>query len=445
MADLLATSARFIDNDIYEGAGLINRPTTELSEVADGIALVEAFSHVVAFRTGDGLVLFDTSLEAFGGGVLKSLRKWSDEPVAHICYTHGHADHVGGTGAFVCEACERNRPRPQIIGHENVSPRFRRYELTNGYNFTINARQFAPAQELRMGMSEGNKDGTPPLPRRFGPDPWVNPDITFRDSMEFRSGDLRFELRHAIGETDDHLWAWVPEHKAICSGDFVTWVFPNAGNPQKVQRFPLEWARALREMAAKEPELLLPAHGLPIAGKERIATVLDTIASALEFLVSRSLEMMNAGARLDDLIHGVKLPSHFMNKPYMKPVYDEPEFIIHNIWRLYGGWYDGNPSRLKPAPDAVLAAEMAQLAGGVARLSARAEELAATGREEDMRLACHLVEMAALAEPDNRDVHMARANVYGARRKAELSLMSKGIFGWAERESAAKAGKNEPV
>jgi alkyl sulfatase BDS1-like metallo-beta-lactamase superfamily hydrolase len=445
MADLLATSARFIDNDIYEGAGLINRPTTELSEVADGIALVEAFSHVVAFRTGDGLVLFDTSLEAFGGGVLKSLRKWSDEPVAHICYTHGHADHVGGTRAFVCEACERNRPRPQIIGHENVSPRFRRYELTNGYNFTINARQFAPAQELRMGMSEGNKDGTPPLPRRFGPDPWVNPDITFRDSMEFRSGDLRFELRHAIGETDDHLWAWVPEHKAICSGDFVTWVFPNAGNPQKVQRFPLEWARALREMAAKEPELLLPAHGLPIAGKERIATVLDTIASALEFLVSRSLEMMNAGARLDDLIHGVKLPSHFMNKPYMKPVYDEPEFIIHNIWRLYGGWYDGNPSRLKPAPDAVLAAEMAQLAGGVARLSARAEELAATGREEDMRLACHLVEMAALAEPDNRDVHMARANVYGARRKAELSLMSKGIFGWAERESAAKAGKNEPV
>src|SRR5690606_19304738 len=127
------------------------------------------------------------------------------------------------------------------------------------------------------------------------------------------------------------------------------------------------------------------------------------------------------------------------------PVYDEPEFIIHNIWRLYGGWYDGNPSRLKPAPDVVLAAEMAQLAGGVARLSARAEELAATGREGDMRLACHLVEMAALAEPDNRDVHMARANVYGARRKAELSLMSKGIFGWAERESAAKAGKNEPV
>ncbi|MBX3493430.1 MAG: MBL fold metallo-hydrolase [Parvibaculum sp.] len=437
MADLLATSARYIDNDIYEGAGLVNRPTTELSEIAPGVALIEAFSHVVAFRSGDGLVLFDTSLEAFGQGVLKSLRGWTKEPVSHICYTHGHADHVGGTGAFLCEACDKGARRPQILAHENVSPRFRRYELTNGYNFTINARQFAPAAELRMGGQ-----GTPG-PRHFGPDPWVEPDTTFRERMEFRAGDTRFELYHAIGETDDHLWAWVPEHKAICSGDFVTWVFPNAGNPQKVQRYPLEWAKALREMAAREPELLLPAHGLPIAGKARIAGVLDTIASALEFLVSRALDMMNDGARLDDIVHGVKLPAHYMDKPYLKPVYDEPEFILHNIWRLYGGWYDGNPANLKPAPDAALAREMAALAGGVARLVRRAEELVATGAEADMRLACHLVEAATLAEPENREAHAARAAVYGARRKAELSLMSKGIFGWAERESAKKAGKNE--
>ena len=284
-----------------------------------------------------------------------------------------------------------------------------------------------------------------PGPRRFGPDPWVEPDTTFRERMEFRAGDTRFELYHAIGETDDHLWAWVPEHKAICSGDFVTWVFPNAGNPQKVQRYPLEWAKALREMAAREPELLLPAHGLPIAGKARIAGVLDTISSALEFLVSPALDMLHDGARLDDIVHGVKLPAHYMDKPYLKPVYDEPEFILHNIWRLYGGWYDGNPANLKPAPDAALAREVAALAGGVARLVQRAEELAAAGTEADMRLACHLVEAAALAEPENREAHAARAQVYGARRKAELSLMSKGIFGWAEREGEKCQERHRPL
>ena len=437
MADLLALSARYIDNDIYEGAGLVNRPTTELSELGNGIALIEAFSHVVVFRTGDGLVLFDTSLEAFGGGVLKSLRRWTDEPVSNICYTHGHADHVGGTGAFVCEACERERRRPRIIGHENVSPRFRRYELTNGYNFAINARQFAPAAELRMG--EG---GPVPGSKRFGPDPWVEPDTTFRDRLEIRAGDTRFELHHAIGETDDHLWAWVPEHKAICTGDFITWVFPNAGNPQKVQRYPLEWAKALREMAAYEPELLLPAHGLPIAGKARIATVLGTIATALETLVGQTLDMMNAGARLDEIVHEVKLPRELMDKPYLRPVYDEPEFVIHNIWRLYGGWYDGNPARLKPAADAALAAEVAGLAGGALTLARRAEELAGKG---DLRLACHLAEMAAQAAPDNAEVHGIRANIYGARRKAEASLMAKGIYGFAERESRkVVAEHNQP-
>ena len=62
------------------------------------------------------------------------------------------------------------------------------------------------------------------------------------------------------------------------AGDFVIWNFPNAGNPQKVQRYPLEWAAALREMIAAGPELLVPAHGLPIAGTARIAVVLGDIA-----------------------------------------------------------------------------------------------------------------------------------------------------------------------
>ena len=57
-------------------------------------------------------------------------------------------------------------------------------------------------------------------------------------------------------------------------------------------------------------------------------------------------------------------------------MYDEPEFIVRNIWRLYGGWYDGNPAHLKPAPEAVLAVEIAELAGGATRLAARALELA---------------------------------------------------------------------
>ena len=434
MADLLALSAECIDQNKYDGRGFSSRVTTELSEIADGIALIEAFSHVIAFRTGDGLVLFDTSLEAYAGKILTSLRGWSKEPVSTVAFTHGHVDHVGGMDAFLKEAQASGARRPRIVGHENIAPRFRRYEATNGYNAAINARQFSPSRRI-----DPNSAGLAAL-GRFGPSVFHEPDTTFRDRLEIRVGDTHFELRHAIGETDDHLWAWNPEHRAICAGDFVIWVFPNAGNPQKVQRYPLEWAKALREMSALEPELLLPAHGLPVGGKDRIRSMLDTMAFALEELVRQTVDLMNAGAKLDDIIHAVKLPAALLEKPYMRPAYDEPEFVVRNIWRLYGGWYDGNPARLKPAPDSALATELAKLAGGIAVLTRRAGELADAG---DFRLACHLAEIAVQAEPGDKAAHATRRDVYAARARHESSLMAKGIFGSTARESDAKTG--EPV
>src|SRR5262249_31479645 len=51
-------------------------------------------------------------------------------------------------------------------------------------------------------------------------------------------------------------------------------------------------------------------------------------------------------------------------RPYLSAVYDEPEFIIRNLYRLYGGWWDGNPAHLKPPADADLARTLAELAGG---------------------------------------------------------------------------------
>ncbi|MFT7647324.1 MAG: glyoxylase-like metal-dependent hydrolase (beta-lactamase superfamily II) [Candidatus Poriferisodalaceae bacterium] len=57
--------------------------------------------------------------------------------------------------------------------------------------------------------------------------------------------------------------------KLISAGDLFIWNFPNARNPQKVQRFPTEWAAALRDMAAMPVELFVPAHGLPIEGARR--------------------------------------------------------------------------------------------------------------------------------------------------------------------------------
>jgi alkyl sulfatase BDS1-like metallo-beta-lactamase superfamily hydrolase len=271
----------------------------------------------------------------------------------------------------------------------------------------------------------------------FIPTDTLRPDHVVDDHDRLVVGDRVIELHHARGETDDHLWGFIADDKWLFVGDFVIWNFPNAGNPQKVQRFPIEWAAALRDMIAREPELLLPAHGLPIEGRDRIAMVLGDIAGALEHLVAEVVDMMNAGEVLDSIVHQVSVPDDVLAKPYLRPLYDEPEFVVRNVWRQFGGWWDGAPSRLKPSPDAVLATELAELAGDAGVLIERAAALSASG---DHRLASHLADFAGWAAPADVAIHAERAVIYRARRAAESSLMAKGIFAGAARESEAIAG-----
>ena len=421
MADLLALSSEIIDNGLTDRP--FNRTSNELSEIGDGLAVVESFSHSVVVDSGDGLIAFDASHMMTGEKVVKAIKRWSAQPVSHLIYTHGHADHVGGSVAFGAEYGNMT-----VVGHRNVERRLERYVETNDWNVQINARQFGGVKG-DFGMGD--------FPD-FIPSNTARPDHIVDDHDTLRIGSRTVELHHARGETDDHLWAWMPEEKWMAVGDFVIWNFPNAGNPQKVQRFPIEWAAALREMIAKEPELLLPAHGLPIEGRVRIAGVLDDIATALELIVREVVDMMNAGEVLDTIVHSVTIPEDLLSKPYLRPLYDEPEFVVRGVWRQFGGWWDGAPSRLKPAPDAVLAAELAELAGGAGRLIERAQFVAEQG---EFRLACHLADLAGWAAPVDRGIHRQRAIIYRARRKRETSLMAKGIFAGAARESEDVAGK----
>lgn len=444
MADLLALSARIIDSGRADEP--VNRTTNELSEIAPDLALVESFSHAAVWDTGAGLVSFDTSGVHTGADVVTSIRSWRpDTPFSHLVYTHGHADHVGGSGFFAADAEGRGHPRPEVIGHVNVDTRLDRYDLTSPWNLFINARQFGGLRS-ELNLSVGGDEAGVSVEiknsaRRFLPRSVLRPSTLIAEQASMAIGDERIEFFHDRGETDDHLWIWVPERKWIFSGDFVIWNFPNAGNPQKVQRYPRDWAAALRKMIAVGPELLVPAHGLPIAGRQRIARVLDEIATALEYLERDVLEMMNAGETLDAIIHSVRVPADTLAKPYLRPFYDEPEFVVRNIWRLYGGWWDGAPSRLKPAPDASLAVAIADLAGGAGRLIERAEAAHEAG---DHRLASHLADLAGWAAPDDPGVHEIRSRLYLARRKAETSLMAKGIFLSAARESQAVVDSQAP-
>ena len=136
----------------------------------------------------------------------RRIRGWSADPFSHVVYTHGHVDHVGGSGAFAADAAARGDERPIFLGHENV-PR--------------------PPRPLRADQRLEPADQPPPVrlaaarPRhghrrrsgRFLPADVVAPDVTYRDELTVDAAGTAIRLIHARGETDDHTWAWLPEQR----------------------------------------------------------------------------------------------------------------------------------------------------------------------------------------------------------------------------------------
>jgi alkyl sulfatase BDS1-like metallo-beta-lactamase superfamily hydrolase len=392
------------------------KPTGQVEEMAPGVVFLHTFANMTLLRTGAGPVLVDTSNYAARERTFALVRSLDPRPLFAAIYTHGHADHALGLPPFLAEARAQGWARPAIVGHAGVAARFARYRATNGYNALINARQFGIAPTW--------------------PTDYDDPDVVYDTALTFTAGDVTLELTHARGETDDHTWIWWAARRVLWTGDLFIWVAPNAGNPQKVQRYAGEWAAALRRMRAREPELLIPGHGVPIVGRARIAQALEDTAEWLETLERETVARMNAGATLDTILAEVRPPARLAERPYLQAVYDEPEYVVRNVWRLYGGWWDGIPSHLKPAGQARLGAEVAALAGGVDALVARAQALAAAG---DLTVAAHLADWAVAAAPAHRAAHAARAAIYEARARSSAALMTRGIFTAAARESAERA------
>ena len=410
MGEVLTLAERFWRGEI-KGPELI-RATGMTEEIAPGVLFAHAFANVTALRTEAGLVLVDTGNFRTREKTFASVRAWDGAPLAAAIYTHGHVDHVCGLPPFLTEATARGWPRPRIVGHRDIAARFDRYRATAPYNALINARQFS----------------IPPA----WPTEYDYPDTIYDVSDRLEVGGVELELTHARGETDDATWIWWPARRILFTGDLFFWVAPNAGNPQKVQRYAAEWATALRAMAARDADILVPGHGAPIFGADRVRAALGDTAEWLEVLVRETLARMNAGMPLAAILAEVRPPARLSERPYLQAVYDEPEFVVRNIWRLYGGWWDGVAAHLKPASEAALGKEIAALAGGVERLVARARALAGSG---DLALASHLIDWAVGASPADRAAHAARAEIYDARAAASPALMTRGIFGAAARDS----------
>jgi alkyl sulfatase BDS1-like metallo-beta-lactamase superfamily hydrolase len=218
---------------------------------------------------------------------------------------------------------------------------------------------------------------------------------------------------------------------------------PDCGSPQRTQRYAEGWATAAEEMAGLDPELLLPGHGEPLLGSATVTACLLDIAEFLRSIVAQALAALNDGKTHEEIASSVRTPPHLADRPYLQPVYDRPEFIARNVVRMYGGWWDGHPANLMPAPASDRARAIVEIAGGIDRLVAHARQVATS----DVRLACHLAEWAMEADPSGVSANECARDIFRMRQDSETSLHVRAICGHAIRkaEAALRAAGVEPL
>lgn len=352
----------------------------EIILVADNIytAVGYGVSPVSIIIGEKGLVIVDTGIDvSLGKEIRDDIRKITDKEVKAIIFTHGHGDHTTGAAAFM------DSPDVQVWARE-------------GYG--IEGR-FAAEAGLMIQKQRGAKQGGFLLPREqrinngvarayypsrsgevFGAGEVVPTHFLDQDRLQVNLAGVDLELVAATGETQDQLYVWYPEQRALFAGDnfYKSWpnLYPIRGAAYRDSRL---WGVAVDKMLQEKPVRLIGGHTRPIVGEQEIATTLTNYRDAIRFVFDKTIEGMNKGLTPDQLVEYVQLPDKYLNLDYLKPYYGNPEWAVRSIFNGYLGWFDGNSTNLFPLSGKEEAQRIAKLAGGKKKLEKAARKALKSG------------------------------------------------------------------
>jgi alkyl sulfatase BDS1-like metallo-beta-lactamase superfamily hydrolase len=352
----------------------LTRVGDKVIKVNEAINMVQGFGNTYLLKTADGNVVIDTSIPAHAQRHKPLLTADNKGPIKYIILTHGHGDHTGGVPLW-------KEPGTEIIAQKN-HVEFMHYQARlGGFYARRNAAQFGGNLARAAGAGAGNYGAK------------IAATTLFDDKYEFTLGGVKFEITGAPSETYDHLMVWVPNYKAVFTGDVYYESFPNLYTLRGTQpRWALDYVNSINAILALKPELVLPSHGLPIRGKDEITRRLTRYRDAIQYVHDEVVKGMNAGKDVYTLMQEIKLPSSLdVGESYGKLTWS-----IRGIYDGYVGWFDLNPVTMYETPASSVYPEVVKLAGGPDALTALAAEKVQAG---DAIAALHLTDVALAADP----------------------------------------------
>lgn len=382
-----------------DDANLYNPLTTkvEARTVAPGVHVLPGFGNAIAIETSTGVVQIDTGLSpSMAENMLAELRARTDLPVTSIVYSHGHGGYNEQVQVWLDHNESRGEPAPRIVAQENLLRRQQRYRDTNDLQNLIAEIQF----RMPAGSARGNRYAL------------HRPTETFRDEIDLGDGDGNGAGERSVlvlatpSETDDAVSVWLPDCRLLWGGPAVVPCFPNVGSPMRSLRDPVRWVATLERLRELRPEILVFEFGPVLEGADHIDAWFGSVIAALTWVREEVVERLNAGMLVDDIVHDLDFPPELFDTALLAPTYGHPEHVAREVVRAETGWWDRNPTHLRPARTAEAAEAVASAIADPGRVVERARELLDADQPQ---LALHVVDLLAMAPGDSDDVTQARS------------------------------------
>lgn len=331
-------------------AEFINIPI-EAREVAEGVWQATGVGNTHIITTSDQDVMFDTGLSTQVPKQMKVLNSAiSDLDLSHIIVSHSHADHEGGV---------------KFWADDNV-------EIVTHVEFEEEQRYLTELQDYFWGRNRTLFPFMPESPPTMGLIAYggVKPTITVNNGTPytFTQGGVDFEVYALPGaEGADNIVLWLPQKKILLSGDFFGPLFPQFPNVftmrgEKIRK-PVEYINSLDVIITLGPDMIVPSHKDPITDKDVIMSGLIKMRDATRYVHDKTIEGMNAGKSVEQLMTDIKLPPELT----LTQEHGKVSWAVKSIWEYYATWFHfDKTTELYPVPQKAVHADIVALAGSEA-------------------------------------------------------------------------------
>lgn len=389
---------------------------TEAVKIHEQIYQATGFGNTFMVTTPEGNVIVDTSIAFMARKHKQLLTAVSDAPVKYIVITHAHGDHTGGIPLWKGDDTE-------VIAQAHHEE-FRHYQhRLRGIFGARNAAQFPRL----AAMAPNRYDVDSATHENHGAT--IAATVLFDEEYAFELGGLTFKVFHSPGETYDHASVWIPELRAVFTGDNFYGSFPNMYTLRGTKpRWALDFVDSLNAALDLKPEILIPSHGNAIHGNAAITAALTQYRDAILYVHDETVRGMNAGKDVFMLMSEIALPDELD----IGEGYGTIAWSVRGIFESYMGWFDGNPTNMLSTPASAMYDELVELAGGADAVIGKAREMVADGNLEE---ALHLMDAALVAEPEHGEALTMKLEVLQKLRGASTNANEAGWLEYGIRET----------